>query len=137
MASADPSWNERLRTRLRAVTDHPTGQVACEAVAAAVLIAEAAAVFWWRDALALPVQILLWAQIVSTAGALRWAGLFPLFGPVLAFDLVRTARRSRYFFARILYASALAIILFWGYFLIYMDGLPIGNAAGKNMTSSP
>jgi len=121
MASADSSWNERLRTRLRAVTDHPTGQVACEAVAAALLIAETVAVIWWHNALATPVQILLWAQILATAGALRWAGLFPLFGPVLVFDLVRTARRNRYFFARILYASILAIILFWGYFLIYMD----------------
>jgi ABC-type transport system involved in multi-copper enzyme maturation permease subunit len=121
MASADPSWNERLRTRLRAVTDHPTGQVACEAVAASLLIAEVVAVLWWHNALPTPVQILLWAQILATAGALRWAGLFPLFGPVLMFDLVRTARRNRYYFARILYASILAIILFWGYFLLYME----------------
>src|SRR5260370_1582977 len=121
MASADPSWNERLRTRWRAVTDHPRGQVACEAVAAAGLIAEASAVFWWHNALATPVQILLWAQIVATAGALRWAGLFPLFGPVLVFDLVRSARRNRYFVARILYASILPIILFLCYFLLYME----------------
>jgi ABC-type transport system involved in multi-copper enzyme maturation permease subunit len=121
MASADPTWNQRLQTRFRAVVDHPSGQVVCEATAAALLIAEAAAVLWWHEALATPVQILLWAQMIATAGALRWAGLFPLFGPVLVFDLVRSARRNRYFVARILYASVLAIILFWAYFLVYVD----------------
>jgi ABC-type transport system involved in multi-copper enzyme maturation permease subunit len=124
MASADSSWNDWLRTKVRAVTDHPTGQAACEAVAAVLLIGEAAALLWWHSALAVPVQILLWAQVVATAGALRWAGLFPLFGPVLVFDLVRTARRNRYFFIRMLYAGTLAIILFWGYFLAYVTSSP-------------
>jgi ABC-type transport system involved in multi-copper enzyme maturation permease subunit len=121
MASADPSWNERLRTQFRAVMDDPTNQAVCEGVAAILLIAEGAAILWWHEALATPVQILLWAQIIATAGVLRWAGLFPLFGPVLVFDLVRSARRNRYFVARILYASVLAIILFWAYFLVYVE----------------
>ena len=36
-----------------------------------------------------------------------WLGWLKLFGPVLFYDMVRTARRSRYVFIRLLYASLL------------------------------
>jgi ABC-type transport system involved in multi-copper enzyme maturation permease subunit len=132
MASADATWNDWLRTKVRTVTDHPTGQAVCEAVAAVLLLGEAAALLWWHAALAIPVQILLWAQLLATAAALRWAGLFTLFGPVLVFDLVRAARRRRYFFVRMLYAGMLAIILFWGYFLVYT----IASERNRSLTNN-
>jgi ABC-type transport system involved in multi-copper enzyme maturation permease subunit len=45
------------------------------------------------------------------------ASLGSPFGPVLFFDLVRTARRHRYFLIRILYVGLLAVMLLWGYAL--------------------
>jgi ABC-type transport system involved in multi-copper enzyme maturation permease subunit len=119
--ASDAHWNDRLRATVRAVIDNPAGQAACEVAAGALLAAEMGAVVWWHSSLSVPVQILLWAQIIATTAGLRWAGLFPFFGPVLVFDLVRSARRKRYFFARILYAATLAIILFWGYFIVYTE----------------
>src|SRR5205807_2122923 len=114
------------------VKTNPTAQVACEAVAAVLLGGEATALLWWHASLSAPAQVLLWAQIVATAACLRWAGLFPLFGPVLIYDLVRTSRRNRYFFVRIFYASVLSIMLFWGYFLEYNYASHSGRLPSNN-----
>ena len=40
-----------------------------------------------------------------------------LFGPVLLYDLIRTARRSRYILLRFLYAAFLMVMLLWIYYL--------------------
>jgi ABC-type transport system involved in multi-copper enzyme maturation permease subunit len=42
-------------------------------------------------------------------------GLLSWFGPVMHYDLVRTTRRSRFFLLRLLYACALAALVYWGY----------------------
>jgi ABC-type transport system involved in multi-copper enzyme maturation permease subunit len=44
-----------------------------------------------------------------------------LFGPLLYYDLVRTARRTRYLVFRFLYALLLAFILGWIYLIWYLD----------------
>src|SRR4051812_6252548 len=48
-------------------------------------------------------------------------GDFSLFGPVLFYDVVRTARRGRYFVSRCAYLSVLTFILGWMYFLYAMQ----------------
>jgi ABC-type transport system involved in multi-copper enzyme maturation permease subunit len=66
--------------------------------------------------LAVAAQVLLWALfLIATAFAGR------LFGPVLFFDLVRTARRNRYYVIRVLYALALLGLLCWLYFVSAAD----------------
>jgi ABC-type transport system involved in multi-copper enzyme maturation permease subunit len=55
--------------------------------------------------------LVLWAGyfIVVTVGSRQ--GWLQLFGPVLFYDMIRTARQSRYFFMRLLYAGLLLGIL--------------------------
>ncbi|HEY1861991.1 MAG TPA: ABC transporter permease, partial [Gemmataceae bacterium] len=132
MASSDASWNARLQSAIEYLKTNSTAQAACEGVAAVLLVGEAAAVLWWHASLAGPVQVLLWAQIVATAACLRWAGLFPLFGPVLIYDLVRTSRSNRYYYVRVLYASILSIMLFWGYWMVYSDAAHFGRVLRNN-----
>jgi ABC-type transport system involved in multi-copper enzyme maturation permease subunit len=117
MSSPD-TWLQRLT---RPFIENYPAQLALEFVAGAALGAEGLALLWWHSSLSVPVQVLLWFQFIATAATLRWAGFFPLFGPVLVYDLVRTARRSRYFYARIVYASILGIMLFWGFLMEYVE----------------
>src|SRR5262245_3523264 len=56
-------------------------------------------------------QILLWGLLLAAA-----AFATRLFGPVLFYDLVRTARRNRYYVIRVLYALFLLAMLCWVYF---------------------
>jgi ABC-type transport system involved in multi-copper enzyme maturation permease subunit len=108
-------------------------QLAVGLVAGAALGVEAVALVWWHSALSVPAQVVLWFQFIATAAALRWARLFPLFGPVLVYDLVRTARRTRYFYARILYASILGVMLFWGFFMEYMEAERHGGLRNNDL----
>jgi ABC-type transport system involved in multi-copper enzyme maturation permease subunit len=65
---------------------------------------------------------LLTPRLAPAAGVLLWGLLLVAaalaarpFGPVLVYDLVRAARRSRYFFVRLLYLFALLALLSWFY----------------------
>jgi ABC-type transport system involved in multi-copper enzyme maturation permease subunit len=60
---------------------------------------------------ALSVLGLLWGAYFIAVVIGSWLGWLKLFGPVLFYDMVRTARRSRYVFIRLLYASLLLVIL--------------------------
>src|SRR4051794_33038094 len=44
---------------------------------------------------------------------LSWAGWLKIFGPVLFYEVVRSARRGRYFLLRSLYAAGLFFTLLW------------------------
>jgi ABC-type transport system involved in multi-copper enzyme maturation permease subunit len=77
------------------------------AVGAAVLIA--VPLKW---SVPLPYQVLLWA--VWLAGLVVVGRLF---GPVLFYDLVRSARRLRFVVIRTLYALLIAFILVWLFYL--------------------
>jgi ABC-type transport system involved in multi-copper enzyme maturation permease subunit len=88
-----------------------------EILAGSALILEGMALLWFRRSLPLAVQVILWGQIVLTFAGLKSFGLFRLFGPVLFYDLVRSARRNRTFLTRILYAIFLGLVLTWVYFV--------------------
>lgn len=59
------------------------------------------------------VSVALWGTLLVAAAVLLRQGWFTLFGPVLFYDMVRTARRNRYFLLRCVYAGFLLLILFW------------------------
>jgi ABC-type transport system involved in multi-copper enzyme maturation permease subunit len=46
------------------------------------------------------------------------SGRLQLFGPVLYYDMIRTARRNRYAVVRLLYAGFLLLLLYWVYSLM-------------------
>lgn len=63
--------------------------------------------------------VLPFALLATVAvGRARW---FKVFGPVLLYDLVRTARRSRYVLIRCLYAGLVVVLLLWMYLIWAMD----------------
>lgn len=82
-------------------------------------------VFLWFAASRLPtaIQLALWAGWALSAALLTRLGYLPLFGPVLFYDMVRTARRNRYVVIRTLYAAFLLLLLFWVYSLVSESGV--------------
>jgi ABC-type transport system involved in multi-copper enzyme maturation permease subunit len=66
-------------------------------------------------------QVVLWGLVILIAAILLRRGWLKLFGPVLFFELVRTARRTRFIFIRTLYALALAGLLIWLFFVLVID----------------
>jgi ABC-type transport system involved in multi-copper enzyme maturation permease subunit len=54
----------------------------------------------------------LLAVVLAIGGALRWAGWLKLFGPLLFYDTLRSARRGRHVWARGIYAGLLLFLLF-------------------------
>ena len=86
-----PSWQERL-------------------VLAAFLLTAVGLGFLsvWAD---LWVSAVLWAVYAVAVAFCSRQGWLQLFGPVLFYDMVRTARRSRFVFMRMLYAILLLTIL--------------------------
>ncbi len=59
----------------------------------------------------LVVAMTSWVPLLLVAALLEFVGLIKLFGPVLRYDLVRTARRSRYFFIRTVYGIFMLFVL--------------------------
>jgi ABC-type transport system involved in multi-copper enzyme maturation permease subunit len=79
-------------------------------VGAAIVVA---AVGLWLAGTRLTVwqNIALWAVLAITAGILLRRGWLKLFGPVLFYDMLCTARRGRYFLVRSLYTMLLLMVL--------------------------
>jgi ABC-type transport system involved in multi-copper enzyme maturation permease subunit len=67
----------------------------------------------WYDVIDLPVWMILlvMAVMLAPAAALNRVGWLKLFGPVLYYDMIRQARRSRFIFLRIFYALLLVFLL--------------------------
>ncbi len=57
-------------------------------------------------------QVGLWALLLFTGLILQACGLVKLFGPVLFYDMVRLARRGRYFLLRLLYGGIILFVMF-------------------------
>jgi len=70
---------------------------------------------WATTALPLWLQGAVWGALLLVGAAVLRRRRVPVFGPVLPFDLVRTARNRRYFFLRALYAGLLFLVLVWIY----------------------
>jgi ABC-type transport system involved in multi-copper enzyme maturation permease subunit len=75
------------------------------------VVAGAAALVVLGPRLSMAAQVLLWGLLLAVA-----AFTSRLFGPVLFYDLVRIARRNRYYLIRVLYALFLLTMLCWVYF---------------------
>jgi ABC-type transport system involved in multi-copper enzyme maturation permease subunit len=80
----------------------------------------ALALLWARLSASALVVILI-ALAILTATLLR-QGWIRLFGPILFYDLVTTARRSRFFFIRYLCLLTLVSLLFFVYWIVGMSG---------------
>jgi ABC-type transport system involved in multi-copper enzyme maturation permease subunit len=88
-----------------------------ERLAGLGLLLAAGGIFWYGSRLELSYQVLLWGLWgVAWAVVLR-RGLVKLFGPVLFYDLLRIARRSRYAFLR----GAYAVFLLGTLLLVYLN----------------
>jgi len=91
---------------------------------AAVLVLVALAViglafsFRW---LTLGQQVVLWAIVLVTLAVAARQGWLKIFGPVLFYDMVRSARRMRFVIVRTLYALFIAFILCWMYLIYIMQ----------------
>jgi ABC-type transport system involved in multi-copper enzyme maturation permease subunit len=88
----------------------------------------AAALLLWLYAGAAPpwVRVLAWASLALVLAVFLRRGWLKLFGPVLFYDLVRSARRSRTFLVRTGYLSILLLVLCWMYFA----WVPHGHVGG-------
>src|SRR5262249_54794595 len=75
------------------------------------LLAAGAALLRWGDDLPAAALLLLGALLLLATALLPRRGWLRLFGPVLFYDLVRTARRKRYFAIRVGYALLLLALL--------------------------
>jgi ABC-type transport system involved in multi-copper enzyme maturation permease subunit len=82
-----------------------------EGGAAALLLAAAGCAWWFGGDLELAQQVVLGAVLLLGLGVVLRRGWLRLFGPVLFYELVRTARRSRYVALRSLYACLLLLVL--------------------------
>lgn len=102
-----------------------------ERLALFFLAAAAVAAAVWGGRLALSQQVLLWSAWLVFVALLLRRGWLRLFGPVLFYDLVRVARRSRYILLRCLYAVILSLLLCWVYLIWYMDSPDGGIEAHK------
>jgi ABC-type transport system involved in multi-copper enzyme maturation permease subunit len=82
-------------------------------LAAGLLLAGVFAWLSWHDTIGLPgwLVVLLVLVLLAPALALNWAGWLKVFGPVLYYDMIRQARRSRFIILRMLYAFLLVGLL--------------------------
>jgi ABC-type transport system involved in multi-copper enzyme maturation permease subunit len=68
------------------------------------------------DGMGRPGQVVLAGLWVIGLGLLLRQFLLSLFGPVLAYDVLRVGRKSRHIWARVAYACVLALVFAWIYF---------------------
>jgi ABC-type transport system involved in multi-copper enzyme maturation permease subunit len=92
-----------------------------ERIGFAVILAAAVALFWIRGHLLISQEVVLWALLVVALAVLLRRGWLRLIGPMLFYDLVRVARRPRYFFLRCVYALLLSLLLGWVYLVWYLS----------------
>src|SRR6266851_9603208 len=85
------------------------------------ILAGAAALCWFRAQLSLSQELVLWAVLIVAMALLLRRGWLRLLGPMLFYDLVRVARRPRYYFLRCFYAVLLSLLLGWVYLLWYLN----------------
>jgi len=100
---------------LRSVRDHVRGNLV-ESATLGALLAGAVALVALSGTLPLAYQVVLWGLLLA---ALTIVGR--LFGPVLYYDLVRSARRLRFVLVRTLYALLVAFVLCWLFFILVME----------------
>lgn len=87
-----------------------------ERISALALLLAALGMAWKGAAFPASIQVVVWGGLILAAALLLRRGWLKLFGPVLFFDMLCLARRSRYFWLRMGYALLLILFLFmsWG-----------------------
>jgi ABC-type transport system involved in multi-copper enzyme maturation permease subunit len=75
----------------------------------------ALALWWMADSAPLWLQALSWAALALMLAFFSRRGWVKFFGPVLFYDLVRNARRTRFFAYRMTYLCVLFFLLCWIY----------------------
>jgi ABC-type transport system involved in multi-copper enzyme maturation permease subunit len=86
-----------------------------ERLAVAAVLAGGGAILLFFRHRPLAQQVVLWGLFLAALAAVARRGWLKLFGPVLFYDLVRIARRNRYYLIRVLYAAVLLAMLSWVY----------------------
>ena len=99
-----------LRERLRRFL-HPGHSSWTERLLLLAFLSTAVLLTWFGGRFPPLWQGLAWAAWFLGLGVVSTFGWLPLLGPVFAFDLVRIARRSRPTLLRIIYATALLLLL--------------------------
>jgi len=87
-----------------------------ERLSALFLLLAGIGIWWIRGRLALSFELLLWAALGLMTAILLRRGWFKFAGPLLFYELVRVARRPRYFIIRAVFPGPLALIICWIYF---------------------
>jgi len=77
----------------------------------------------WGGRLSAVQQVVVWGLLVLTAAVLLRRGWLKLFGPVLFYDMVRSARRGRFVIVRCAYAGLLLFFLCCAWFNMRPSGL--------------
>jgi ABC-type transport system involved in multi-copper enzyme maturation permease subunit len=96
-------------------------------LAVALLLAGVLLLAWFGGWLTPWQQVALWGVLLIVGAYLGRRGWLTLFGPVLFYDLVRSARQSRTFLLRGTYAFALLVVLF----LVYSDHINHDDLFGE------
>jgi len=78
-------------------------------------------------------QLALAVAVIVILAVLVRQGWITIFGPVLFYDLVRIARRSRYIFIRIAYAALLLLIL-WATYASFYDRYSNASVPAQEMS---
>jgi ABC-type transport system involved in multi-copper enzyme maturation permease subunit len=102
-----------------------------ERIGVAILLLGMAGLWWYGSALSPVQQVLLWGFFALAAAILLRRGWLKLFGPVLFYDMVTSARRARYFIMRCSYAGLLFLFLFIIYVTTSSFGLTAEQQAGR------
>jgi ABC-type transport system involved in multi-copper enzyme maturation permease subunit len=120
---------------LRRLLRSDLGSLLIEFAAAVFLFVEAVLLLSSRARWPGLLQAALWAQWLALLVGLRAAGFFRLFGPILFYDLVRTARRRRHFLFRGLYTVGLLLLLCWVWWAWTVDHPSMGEGqSAQEMT---
>src|SRR5262245_42941263 len=100
-------------TRLRQRIGWSNSRQAWEERLGLGLVLAGAVIVWWAGSrLSLLQAALAWGVLLVSAAILLRRGWLKLFGPVLFYDMIRSARRGRVFLGRMLYAALLLFFLF-------------------------
>jgi ABC-type transport system involved in multi-copper enzyme maturation permease subunit len=78
---------------------------------ALALLAGVGLLLWYGNHLSTTAQVAAVAALLLSAAVFLRRGWLKLFGPVLFYDMIRAARRGRYFLMRFLYAAVLFFVL--------------------------
>ncbi len=88
------------------------------------LVLATVALLRWGHSLSLFLYVLAWGTLLVLFGFVLRQGWFFVFGPVLFYDLVRSARRARTYIIRFLYVGLLFFLLCWMYYVTCVQDAP-------------